>query len=157
MDEIVYGWVDSIPATQTFFSYAMNNYWETNFAAAQEGPCTFRYIIRPHKGFDPARAEKEAISQRQSLILRKGGGWRQENPSPVTLQNESLVITAIKPIEKGKGLLLTIYNAGFNDEIPIWGNRGNKVFLTDPDGISETASDGVSIPPGCFRHFIIKL
>lgn len=38
----------SLPRTQTFFSYVMNNYWHTNYKADQDGPVTFRYALRPH-------------------------------------------------------------------------------------------------------------
>jgi alpha-mannosidase len=70
MDEIVTGWVDHIPPSQTVFSYLMNNYWETNYAASQEGLGEYRYVIIPHGKFDPERAEEEAVSQRQPLIGR---------------------------------------------------------------------------------------
>ena len=70
MDEVVTGWVEHIPPSQTIYSYLMNNYWETNYAASQEGPGNYRYIIIPHGKFDPDQAEKEALSQRQPLIGR---------------------------------------------------------------------------------------
>jgi hypothetical protein len=33
-----------------FFSYAMNNYWMTNFKASQGGPATFRYSLTSRAG-----------------------------------------------------------------------------------------------------------
>jgi alpha-mannosidase len=33
------------PASGTIFSYAMNNYWHTNYRAGQGGDFTFRYVI----------------------------------------------------------------------------------------------------------------
>jgi hypothetical protein len=153
MDEIACGWVDSIASTQTFFSYAMNNYWETNFAAAQEGQVTFRYVIMPHMGFDAAMAEKTAISERQPLITKKGGGWQNGKASLLMLNNNELIITSIKPVNQGKEILITLYNAGTKEEIPVWENSFRKIFLTDPDGIKEQADEKNAIPPGGIRYY----
>jgi hypothetical protein len=158
MDEVVCGWVDSIPPAQTFFSYPMNNYWETNYAAAQEGTCTFRYIIMPHAGFNPAEAEKEAIGQRQSLLTRKGGGWQKERASLLKLKNDNLVITSIKPVNRGKEILVMLYNAGQADEIPVWDMPFKSMVLSDPDGLEEKPIDkNDSIPPGGIRHLKVTL
>ena len=149
MDEIVYGWVDSIPSTQTFYSYLMNNYWETNYAASQEGSCSSRYIIMPHDGFDPAVAEKAAIGLRQPLITRKGGGSMKEKESLVKLAGTGLVITSIKPINQGKEFLLSIFNAGTTAEKPEFVNAFKSVAVSDPDGLKASVFDGtVSVPPG---------
>jgi alpha-mannosidase len=156
MDEVVYGWLDSISPSQTFLSYVMNNYWETNYAASQEGTCTFRYIIMPHEGFDPSVAEKEAIGQRQPLLTRKGGGWQKARESLLQLQNDNLIITDLKPVGNGKKLLVTVYNAGNKEEIPAWENTVKQVVLSDPDGLTENKTDmGKAIPPGGIRYFKI--
>jgi len=154
MDEIVYGWVDTLPASQTFYSYLMNNYWETNYAASQEGISSSSYIILPHKGFNPVNSEKAAIGYRQPLVTRKGGGWQNEKSSLVTLNNAALIITSIKPMNRGKELLVALYNAGINEEIPEWNNTFLSVFITDPDGIIEKPlSKEETIPPGGIRYF----
>lgn len=47
----------------------MNNYWHTNFKADQDGPVTFRFVIRPHGPFDPAEASAFAASIRRQTAL----------------------------------------------------------------------------------------
>ncbi len=158
MDEIACGWVDSIAPTQTFFSYAMNNYWETNFAAAQEGQVTFRYVIMPHMKFDAAMAEKAAISERQPLITKKGGGWQKGKASLLKLRNSGLVITSVKPVNQGKEILITLYNTGTENEFPSWENNFRMIFLSDPDGLKEQAFDeNEAVPPGGIRYFKVTL
>jgi len=158
MDETVCGWVDSIPPTQTFISYLMNNYWETNYAAQQAGVCSARYIIIPHDKFNPSVAEKAAIAQRQPLITRKGGGWQNDKTPLVQLKNNDLIITSIRPVNNGKSLLISLYNAGLNEEIPAWETPFRSIFLSDPDGIKELAYDGkAQIPPGGIRYFKVTL
>ncbi|GIX06570.1 MAG: hypothetical protein KatS3mg115_0973 [Candidatus Poribacteria bacterium] len=45
------------PRSATFISWILNNYWHTNFPAAQEGELRFRYRLMAHEGpFDPVRA-----------------------------------------------------------------------------------------------------
>lgn len=39
-------WRREVGPGQTLFSYAMNNYWHTNYRAEQEGPVTLRYAIQ---------------------------------------------------------------------------------------------------------------
>jgi hypothetical protein len=149
MDEIVYGWVDTIPATQTFYSYLMNNYWETNYAASQEGKCTSRYILMPNAGFDPAAAEKTATGIRQPLITRKGSGMQKEKSPLVSLRNKELIITSIKPLNQGKEVLISIYNAGNRMEKPEFENSFKSIFITDPDGLKSLPFPGKeSIAPG---------
>jgi alpha-mannosidase len=41
------------PKTSTLFSYAMNNYWDTNYRAAQGGEFAFRYVLATSAAFDP--------------------------------------------------------------------------------------------------------
>lgn len=158
MDETVCGWVDSIAPTQTFISYLMNNYWETNYAAQQEGVCSARYIIMPHDKFDPSVAEKDAIGQRQPLITRKGGGWQNNKAPLLQLKNNDLIITSIKPVNNGNDLLISLYNAGLNEEIPAWETPFRSIFFSDPDGIIEQTYDGKTlIPPGGIRYFKVTL
>ena len=38
----------------TIFSYVMNNYWKTNYAAAQGGEFTFRYVLTSGRELQPA-------------------------------------------------------------------------------------------------------
>ena len=155
MDEIVYGWIDSLPPSQTFVSYVMNNYWETNYAASQEGECTFSYVISPYQANNPAIAEQEAIGCRQPLITRKGGGWMKEKQSLVRFMNQNLIITSIKPADKGDAYLVAVYNAGLKEEIPKLQNPV-KMMLTDPDGIAEKPLKKLdSIPPSGVRYYKI--
>ena len=45
-------WKTSAPASQRLYSYALNNYWHTNYKADQDGPIAFRYAVEPHAGND---------------------------------------------------------------------------------------------------------
>jgi len=156
MDEIVTGWIDSLPPSQTFYSYVMNNYWETNYAAAQEGKCSMYYVISPHEGFNATEAEKQAIGLRQPLLSRKGGGWQKSKEPLFSLQNNDLIITALKPVDRGKNILVTLYNGGSKAEEPIWESSVKSAFSCDPDGLMEITESRL-IPAGGIRHFKLSL
>ena len=70
-------WRKHIEPTQTFYSWAMNNHWGTNYLAYQQGPVTFRYALRPHNGTDIAAASRFAIGLAQPLLASASQSPRQ--------------------------------------------------------------------------------
>jgi hypothetical protein len=81
------GWIEEVGDTTTVVSYVMNNYWETNYKAAQDGPTTFRYAIRLHEGYDKAAAEQFGVNQRRPLVAVPVEG-------ELTIQRDGPVATA---------------------------------------------------------------
>jgi hypothetical protein len=67
-------WMRSLPPTQTFFSYVMNNYWHTNYKADQDGPVTFRYALRPHRAFSAEEASRFGMAARRPLLVAPAAG-----------------------------------------------------------------------------------
>ncbi len=63
-------WRKQIEPTQTFYSWVMNNHWGTNYRAYQQGPVSFRYALRPHRGYDAAAASRLAIGLSQPLLAK---------------------------------------------------------------------------------------
>lgn len=57
-DPIVTGWRTRADASGTIWSYVMNNYWETNYRAGQDGLAEFRYLVVPDT--DPELAARAA-------------------------------------------------------------------------------------------------
>jgi len=121
-DPIVFGWKKRVNPTQTIYSYVMNNYWETNYKASQEGPVTFRYSMTAHPDFNPADAERFAIERSQPLIVVSSD---KTVPSLSFLQLDSsdVLVTSMKPSKDGQAILLRLYNPGEKTENVrlIWG------------------------------------
>lgn len=97
-------WIEHLEASQTLYSWAMNNHWFTNYRAYQEGPTTFRYAVRPHAGYSAAEATRfgRALSQplvMAPLMLVLGHGALTE--SRVTVSADDVFITAFKPVDQG--------------------------------------------------------
>ena len=110
------GWIKSIKPSTTLYSYVMNNYWETNYKASQEGPTTFRYSIEPHRSFDSGKAAKFGTERSQPLIVVPVD---KKTPIPNTIMNvepASIIVTAFKPSSDGKAWVVRMFNAGGQSE-----------------------------------------
>jgi len=134
-DAIVSGWNDRVEPSATLFSYVMNNYWETNYRAGQEGLHEFRYSLRPHLAFDQSRAERFAIGIAQPLIAVP---VRREAPRaqlPFDVQARQTVVTLLEPSRDGEALLVRLYNPSErNDRVALrWrDDRPGRLYRSDP-------------------------
>jgi len=106
------GWIKKLDPTTTLYSYVMNNYWETNYKASQEGPTVFRYSIKPHGKFDPAEAAKFSVGRSQRLIAVPVGKIAPFHRLALNIEPEDVIVTAFKPSEDGQARILRLYNAG---------------------------------------------
>jgi hypothetical protein len=124
-DPIVAGWLERIEPAATLLSYVMNNYWETNYRAAQEGLHQFRYSLRPRSAFNEAEAERFAVGVGQPLIAVPVRPEAPQVKPPVRLDSERVIATLVKPADDGDGLVLRLYNPG---------DRSATAILITPDG-----------------------
>ncbi|MGD8499949.1 MAG: polysaccharide lyase family protein [Phycisphaerales bacterium] len=110
------GWIENIEPSTTLYSYVMNNYWETNYKAGQEGPTTFRYSIKPHRRFDSGGAARFGIECSQPLIAVSVGSNAPVQGSILSVEPTSVIVTAFKPSLDGKNWILRLFNAGQRPE-----------------------------------------
>jgi alpha-mannosidase len=110
------GWINTIEPSTTLYSYVMNNYWETNYKASQEGPTTFRYSIEPHRGFDSGKAAKFGTERSQPLIAVPVDKKTPVPNSISKVEPASIIVTAFKPGSDGKAWIIRLFNAGGQPE-----------------------------------------
>jgi hypothetical protein len=110
------GWIESIEPSTTLYSYVMNNYWETNYKASQEGPTTFRYSIGPHSGFDSGKAAQFGAQCSQPLIVMPVDKKAPIRNSIMKIEPANIIVTALKPSSDGKALIVRLFNAGGQSE-----------------------------------------
>ncbi len=106
------GWIKRLEPTQTLYSYVMNNYWETNYRASQEGITLFRYSILPHLQFDQAAAARFAINRSQPLLAYPANQELPVQKSCLTVSGQDVLVTSLKPSDDGKALIVRLFNAG---------------------------------------------
>jgi alpha-mannosidase len=103
-------WRDDIAPTQKLYSWAMNNHWETNYCASQEGLVEFRYALRAHGGYDPARASKFAIGLSQPLLA----SFPTKNSlgrSLLRIEPADVIAAAMRPSEDGRAIIIQLFGA----------------------------------------------
>ncbi len=115
-DPIATGWLEDVAPSATILSYVMNNYWETNFRAYQEGPVTFRYAIRPHTGFDPGAALRFGVEATQPLLVVPVDPGTPEVEPLLVVGSDRVVASSLSVAPDGEGLLLRLFNTGDSPE-----------------------------------------
>ncbi|MBX3744714.1 MAG: hypothetical protein KF833_05345 [Verrucomicrobiae bacterium] len=108
-------WQREVGPTQRLYSWAMNNHWGTNYRAYQEGPVTFRYVLRPHGGYDPAAASRLAIAQSQPILPVRARGPAPDASPLLRLSSEEVLVTGLKPSDDGRAWIVRLWGAGGRD------------------------------------------
>jgi alpha-mannosidase len=106
----------------SIFSYAMNNYWHTNYRAAQGGHFRFRYIITSATSIEPVALSRLGWEESTPLEISevtasdKAVAWKRpldgKSGSFLQLDDPALVLEAWKPAEDGRGTILRILDIG---------------------------------------------
>ncbi|MBV8326863.1 MAG: glycoside hydrolase [Chryseobacterium sp.] len=110
-------WKDKgTPGTTSWFSYAMNNYWHTNYKADQEGPVHYRYALRPHGSFNPIENEKYASAFTQPLIAVPVKEKTFTKGSLFRMNNDKIVVTSVTP-QEDQSFLIRLYNPDESEQI----------------------------------------
>ena len=128
------GWIKKLEPSTTFYSYVMNNYWETNYKAGQEGPTIFRYSIMPHRRFDCGEATRFGIEQSQPLIAVPVDKNTPMRSSILKVEPADVIVTAFKPSEDAQAWIVRLFNTGKQSAKAklIWMKPGpQKVWLSN--------------------------
>ena len=141
-------WRKHIDKTQTFYTWAMNNHWGTNYRAYQEGKTPFRFILRPHRGKnDPAEATRFATAFSEPLLPSHGAA---ESKSLLKLSSDEVVVTGFKPSDDKKAWIVRLFGAGGkNENVKLtWGERKPAAVYLSGTGekAGEKIGNSVSVP-----------
>lgn len=114
------------PKSSTMFSYAMNNYWHTNYRAGQGGEFTFRYVLTSAREFAPASLSRlgwesmESPSVDAVINQDKAGNLNEplpaEGTSFLSIDNPNIVLVTWKLAEDGKGTILRLKEIAGQEE-----------------------------------------
>ncbi len=153
-------WLKRIRRSTTFYSYVMNNYWDTNYKADQEGKALFRYLLVPHGPYDPAWCERTALAWCRPPLVRAAAGGARPLESLLQVDPPQVVVSGLRPCGEGKALFLRLYNAApAPAEVRLtWKARTPKaVFLSGPGGHPGKPLEGKwAIPPWGIRSLRVE-
>ncbi len=106
------------PKSATVFSYAMNNYWHTNYRAAQGGEFTFRYVLTSGATLDPASLSRLALESMRPLevnhVVGQDKPGNPERPLPpdsasfLATDQPNVVMETWKDAEGGNGAVIRL-------------------------------------------------
>ena len=117
----------------TVFSYVMNNYWHTNYAAAQGGDFTFRYVLTSGSNLDPGRLSRL--------------GWEEMTPLETNeiIENDKEV-SPQRPLDKAQASFLQVSQP--NVVLVNWKNAedGRGTILRFLEVAGQTGQVDIQIP-----------
>ncbi|QNI33689.1 hypothetical protein H7849_07120 [Alloacidobacterium dinghuense] len=108
--------------TGTIFAYVMNNYWHTNYRAAQDGNFRFRFVVTSAPASDSLALSRmgweevtplevdEIRSQDKALDLSRPLDGKEA--SFLTIDDPNLLLDTWKPAEDGNGTILRLIDLG---------------------------------------------
>jgi len=112
-DPVVVSWLTETPKpVSTLYSYVMNNYWETNYKASQEGPTVFRYSVRPHGAYDQVLTQRFGIERSQPLVVVPAEADAVAPRAPFSMKGEQAILTSLTPSARENGLDARVFNGG---------------------------------------------
>jgi alpha-mannosidase len=104
------------------FSYVMNNYWNTNYVAAQGGDFTFRYVLTSAPALDPAATARlgweETTPLERTLVKSQDQTYPARKSLPaaqssfLSVDNPAVLLSAWKQSEDGEGTVLRFIELG---------------------------------------------
>ena len=112
------------PKSSTIFSYALNNYWHTNFPRVQSGEFTFRYVITGGAKLDPAylsRLGRESLTPLETGELTRNDKVGLRGSLPATpasflgLTGDGVELETLKPAEDGEGYIVRLLETAGRD------------------------------------------
>ncbi len=112
-------WLKKLEITNaSLFSYAMNNYWMTNFKAGQGGFVLFRYSLTTRAGgSDPVKSSLfgwEAHTPLVAVWIPEGtrGTLNGTRESFFRVDQPHVILQSVKKAEDGQGLILRLKEIG---------------------------------------------
>jgi alpha-mannosidase len=104
------------PRAPALFSYVMNNYWNTNYVAAQGGEFTFRYVLTSARTLDRAATARmgweETTPLERTLVKSQDQTYPARKTLPaaqssfLSVDNSSVLLSAWKQAEDGAGTVM---------------------------------------------------
>jgi alpha-mannosidase len=153
------------PRRPAVFSWAMNNYWFTNFPAIQGGEFRFRYAILPFAEGAGSDSEASRFAREMALPLRAaalppGEGKAPAAESLLRIEPANVSVVALKSADDGKGAILRIAEEDGKEaraviSTPLQVERAERAtFLEEPLGAIEVRAGAggrseivVPVPP----------
>ena len=150
-------WLAKLPPNSTaLYSYAMNNYWHTNFKAGQGGPFVFRYAVTTRPGGADLTASTRFGGEVHAPLVAAWLPAKNAGPLPAggaslfSLDKPNVIIQALKAAEDGNGIVIRLREiAGVETTVRIASPlfKGDTLTYSATD-VSEGPGNARTVVPG---------
>ncbi|HSD30482.1 MAG TPA: hypothetical protein VLB49_01120 [Gemmatimonadales bacterium] len=157
LNDLVRGaWRRTIAPDGTLFSWVMNNYWHTNYAARQGGDLVFRYrlsLLAPGDAPEPVRRGWAACEP-----LYVGPPYTNVAPGPLVSRDSALsipdrgvAVIGVKPADDGEGAIVKLLDVrGTRRTVGLWPaayafQQARRVNLVEMNGAPLTVNADRSV------------
>ena len=127
LNDVVRGaWRRALVPDGTLFSYMMNNYWHTNYAASQSGDMVFRYRVSLLAPGDPAEPVRRGWGACDPLYLSPPYGNATPGPliakdGALSIPDRGVLVVGAKPADDGDGAIVKLLDIrGTARGVGIW-------------------------------------
>ena len=145
-------WRERTAPGTTVYAYLFNNYWHTNYKAYQQGPLTYRFVLRPHAGFDALALRRFSDEQDNPLLVFPVDPAAPEIQAPFSLAGDQVTISSLRVADGGGALVARIFNpsqkaAAVTVRPAVPGTRVSEMVPTATGPAARAAQDGrVTVP-----------
>jgi len=152
-------WRDRTAAGTTVYAYLLNNYWHTNYKAYQQGPLTYRFVLRPHAAFDPVALRRFSDEQDQPLLVFSMDPAAPELRAPFTITGDPVTLSSLRVADDGAAIVARIYNPSAKTASVTLrpSTLGSRVSVVRFEELQPTADGRVALPPLATRVVRIEL
>jgi hypothetical protein len=152
-------WRDRTAAGTTVYAYLLNNYWHTNYKAYQQGPLTFRFVLRPHGAFDPVALRRFSDEQDQPLLVFPVGPAEPELRAPFVLTGDPVTLSSLRVADDGAAIMARIFNPSTKSaSITLRPSTpGSRVSVVTFEELQPTVDGRVVLPPLATRVMRVEL
>ena len=103
-------WRERTAPGTTVYAYLFNNYWHTNYKAYQQGPLTYRFVLRAHAAYDAVALRRFSDEQDNPLLVFPADPASPETQAPFTLAGDQVTLSSLRVAEDGGALVARIFN-----------------------------------------------
>jgi hypothetical protein len=105
----VRSWPTKTAPGSTIYAYLLNNYWHTNYKADQEGPLTFRVVLRPHAG-RASSLRRFGQDCEQPLLVRPVAAGTPVVRAAFSIESAAAVVSSVRYETTAAAFVLRLYN-----------------------------------------------
>jgi hypothetical protein len=142
-------WRERTAQGTTVYAYLFNNYWHTNYKAYQQGPLTYRFVVRPHSGFDALALRRFSDEQDNPLLVFAVDPASPDIQAPFALTGDPVTLSSLRVADDGSALVARLFNPAAKPATATVrpAAQGARVSVVTGEAVLALPDGRVTVPP----------